>query len=245
MNDFYVYALLDIRKPGTYVYDEYTFSYEPFYIGKGRQRRCFEHLDQINSKSEMTHKANKIRKIFKETNQKPIIMKLKERLDEKTAFTLEIRMISKIGRLDLGVGPLTNLTNGGEGGSGRIETNETRLKKRNALLGRSGRKWTLSERKQISERMLGKNHFFYGKKRGSPSAETRLKISEANKGNLPWNAGRHLPEDMKTKISISMTGIKQSDETKEKKRQSAKLGWEKRRQKGSANGGRKSSALKH
>ena len=43
-NRFYVYALLDPRKPGAYEYEDICFLYEPFYIGKGSKNRCYDHF---------------------------------------------------------------------------------------------------------------------------------------------------------------------------------------------------------
>ena len=41
---YYVYAYLDTRKPGHFIYQNYKFEYEPFYIGKGRANRLYKHL---------------------------------------------------------------------------------------------------------------------------------------------------------------------------------------------------------
>jgi hypothetical protein len=45
-DNFYVYAYLDPRKPGKYVYGEYVFDYGPFYIGKGFDNRMYIHLTE-------------------------------------------------------------------------------------------------------------------------------------------------------------------------------------------------------
>jgi len=42
-NRFYVYALLDPRKPGRYVYETWEFDHEPFYVGKGSGNRIICH----------------------------------------------------------------------------------------------------------------------------------------------------------------------------------------------------------
>lgn len=71
------------------------------------------------------------------------------------AGILESKMIKKIGRKDLGIGDLYNLSDGGESGSsGWIPTKATRAK--------------------ISASLSGKNHPLYGK---THSIETRAKMS--------------------------------------------------------------------
>jgi hypothetical protein len=44
MNNFYTYIYLDPRKPGNFKYGKYEFNYEPFYVGKGYNERCYIHL---------------------------------------------------------------------------------------------------------------------------------------------------------------------------------------------------------
>ena len=46
----------------------------------------------------------------------PKIEKVMEGVDKKTAKAEEIRLIAHHGRANLGLGPLTNMTNGGDGG---------------------------------------------------------------------------------------------------------------------------------
>jgi len=112
LNDdiYYVYVYLDPRKPGNYVYDDIFFDYEPFYVGKGKNNKCYEGLKD-NTK---TFKKNKIKKILN-SGYFPVIIKYIENISEKVSFSNEKELIIKIGRLDKKLGPLTNLTDGGEG----------------------------------------------------------------------------------------------------------------------------------
>jgi len=144
---FYIYVYLDNTKPGKYKYEDYEFDYQPFYVGKGQDGRKTFHLmeayNKIVNKNTNHHKCNTIRKIKKETGEDPIVIEYKSNMIEDEAFKLEESMIRTIGRADLGTGPLTNMTTGGDGVSGYIATEEVK--------------------KNRSERQMGPKNHNYGK----------------------------------------------------------------------------------
>lgn len=89
----------------------------PFYVGYGKNKRHLTHLDEALKSPEPKqgeHKLNTIRKILRE-GLSPIIEIVDSNLSKEKACELEILLISEIGRSDLGLGPLTNLTKGGDG----------------------------------------------------------------------------------------------------------------------------------
>lgn len=119
--EFYVYALLDPRKPGYFKYAHWTFDHEPFYIGKGKGNRAYTHLlncDILGSSNEF--KNRKIRSMQSKSKKDPIVCIKKKNLTETSAFDLEMRLIKAIGFL--GLGPLTNLNSGGCGGNTYVRT---------------------------------------------------------------------------------------------------------------------------
>lgn len=125
-NNFYTYVYLDPRKIGNFIYNDLKFGYEPFYVGKGKGNRCFS---GINDK----HKGLKKAKIASIINEGlyPIVIKLYNNITEEESFVREIELIKLIGRLDQNNGPLTNMTDGGDGTSGRIDTIKDIERKRN------------------------------------------------------------------------------------------------------------------
>ena len=76
--DFYVYIYLDPRKPGSFIYEEYVFGYEPFYAGKGRNYRYKYHLWNNSKSNSML--LGKIKKIKESLDIEPLIIKKKTKL---------------------------------------------------------------------------------------------------------------------------------------------------------------------
>jgi hypothetical protein len=114
MEEYYVYCLLDPRVRGSFIYEEISFGYEPFYIGKGKDKRINEHTRKAQlMRDENRLKANKILSIQK-NELEPIKLIMYKNLEESNALNIEVELIERIGRKDLRKGPLTNLTNGGE-----------------------------------------------------------------------------------------------------------------------------------
>lgn len=136
--DFYVYVYLDPRKEGCFKYGkdgEFEFDYEPFYVGKGKGKRKDCHIRECNIRQDRNkYKNNKINKL-KRLGLLPIVIVIKDKMEESGAFQLEKDIIKAIGRVDKKLGPLTNMTDGGEGASGAILSEERKEKLRQKHLG--------------------------------------------------------------------------------------------------------------
>ena len=120
MNEnYYVYVYCDPRKyiKNGFLYGKYCFDFEPFYVGMGQRNRLYHHLSEARVKNSLKkgnkHKFFKIKDILLE-NKTPVIIKIKDKLNQRDAFDIEIEMIKSIGRSDENLGPLTNHTNGGD-----------------------------------------------------------------------------------------------------------------------------------
>ena len=225
MNKFYVYALLDERKPGDFSYEAedtvIDFNYEPFYIGKGTGSRLTIHEKRAKEQSNNNIKDNKIRKIWNE-GKKVIKVKVLDQLNEEVALNLEIELIKKIKRKHEG-GPLINLTEGGDGlknpspevkqkisesQKNRIFSESTREKLRNNWISklsrleriRISRKVSIEEAQIINDEI---SEIAGNSRKGIPhSDEVRQKMSLQRKGiPKPPRTLQH-----KRNLSISLKG---------------------------------------
>ena len=153
----------------------YTYAYlredkTPYYIGKGKGNRAYK----------------KHRKGIGVPKDKSRIIFLKQNLTEEEAFRHEIYMIAVFGRKDLGTGILHNLTDGGDGASGWVPSEETKRKQSEVKKGNTymlGKTLSEETRRKMSEIRKGKTH----------SEETKRKQSEVKKGKTKgkkwWNDG--------------------------------------------------------
>lgn len=232
-NKFYVYALLDPRKPSTpgkeYKYGQYEFEYEPFYIGKGTGYRCKEHITEAftkTGKSYNIYKCRKIRKIKEETGRYPIINKIKTNLTDDISIQLEIGLIKQIGRKDRKLGPLLNMTDGGDGASGHILTEETKRK-----IIKSNKKTLLSEKCRIKKQSISIGGVVYptikdaSKILNIPRTTIQRRLVSENfkiylyVGEQKYKGLKTLinhTEESKQKMSIVKTGVKMPEDFKDR-----------------------------
>ena len=176
MSNFFIYAYLDIRKKGLFVYGDYTFEYKPFYIGKGKGKRHLDHLHENADNTCNQHKLRTISKIKIETGNLPLIIKLKEGLSEEEAYQHEIDIITLIGLINL-----TNITVGGNGGDTLSNHPD-----KEQIYKRIKKSWTKEKRLKHSIRYSGENNPRYGVK---IPKEVRNKMSLSSIGQKAWNKG--------------------------------------------------------
>jgi len=148
MNKFYIYQH---RRNDTN---------EVFYVGKGSGLRAYDK----NGRNTYWHRI-----VNKHGYSIDIIEKA---LSEQEAFKREEQLIKSIGRYSFKEGPLVNMTNGGDGESGRTVSQETRDKISKA---NKGRIHSPEVRKNMNKAHLGRKH----------SQEHKDKISNNSKEKKP------------------------------------------------------------
>lgn len=220
MEHYFIYCYYDNRKPGNYEFSNICFLYEPFYIGKGKytERRKYSRAKQhLNEKRNRNYfKNGKINRIKEECRCIPFIEILYDNLIENDAFLYEKQLIHEIGRYNIGRGPLTNLTNGGEGSSGYVQSKETKDKRVESLkkstlietlktdkykeqLSKRSKNWWNEEKKmEYSIKQQGKNNSNFGKKRSLESIE---KSKETKKRNIENGILPKITDEGRKKIS--------------------------------------------
>ena len=170
----------------------YTYAYlredrTPYYIGKGKDNRAYK----------------RTKKEIKPPKDKSRILILKNNLNEEEAFKHEIYMIAVFGRKDLGTGILYNRTNGGEGSSGAIRSEELRKKISSSMKGRTFTKEHLEKiSKKLKGRKLSENH----KKKNSEKLKGRKLSEETKKKMSESRVGRIVTEKTKQKIKERALG---------------------------------------
>ena len=165
---YYIYAYL--RQDGT-----------PYYIGKGKGRRAWQHNHTINLPEDKSY-----------------IVIMEKNLTEVGSLALERRYIRWYGRKDNGTGILRNLTDGGEGQSGFTHSNKTKQEMSKSRTGKQIKKlqgrvpWNkgktgIYSKETIEKMKKAKEGYIPASKGVIKTEEHRRKISESLKGRIPWN----------------------------------------------------------
>lgn len=229
---FCVYVYLDPREEGLFEYGGFEFINQPIYVGKGLYRRPKEHFYRANKSNVRFY--NKIKSIIN-NGYTPIYFVVEYEMTEDEAFQLERELIKRIGRIENG-GPLTNLSDGGEGQSGFKFSDESKLKMSNSRKGkilgpmsdvtkknisdskkgipstRKGKKENISDemRKKLSDlakEKVGEKNPMFNKKHSELSKELMSKNRVRKFGKDNPNFGREYKEEEKTTDIWELTHI--------------------------------------
>lgn len=194
-----------------------------FYVGKGRRCRA----------SNAHNRGRYWNNVCKGAGGFTITYPVKN-VDEELAFLAEVELIDVYRRRGL---RLVNITDGGEGTTGWVPSEETKRKIGEAHKGRAGLKGDLHgmygkkhsaeslEKMRLSQKAVaraGEKHHMYGKQH---TEETKAKVSAARKGKCvgaknPFFGKTHTAE-IRRLISESARGRKVSDKTRAKQKASA------------------------
>jgi hypothetical protein len=159
----------------------------------------FHESEAVKGASKNRRKAAAIKKRLNELGFVPKQI-LAANLSSEEAFAVEKSLISQYGRIDLGTGRLTNLSDGGEGIGSRV-SEETRQRMRDRALAngsrppsRLGAKDSEETRRKKREKSI-KNGNRPPLRKGPFSAEHRANLSKAMKGKpgrkgIPWSESR-------------------------------------------------------
>lgn len=182
----YVYVYMDPNEKGEWRYKDLIFEYKPFYIGKGQNNRCDEHLKEARSilKSGQEVLSRKLRKILKllRNGQEPIIDLPYHGLASSVALFIEKEMVEFFRRIDDG-GILYNYRDGG--GEDYKYSTESRLK----MSKTASINCNKPERKAVLIKQLDEARDLIDYKKRGLETDWLTNVREANKTNILYCQG--------------------------------------------------------
>ncbi len=172
-----------------YTYEYLRSDWTPYYVGKGHNGRAFSNYHRIKPPKESAR------------------IRIQYWADEAEAFEMEKWYIALYGRKDIGTGILRNLTDGGEGPTGAVRTEETRRK--------------IGDASRITKNALGHRHSEETRRKMSKpkSEETRRKMSKPKSEETRRNmseASRNRSEEHRHNNAEANRGKKRTEESRRK-----------------------------
>lgn len=180
-----------MSKHFVYIYYDHD---TPFYVGMGFGIRHTDHIryaqraiDTNAQRNRLSHKLNKIIKIMSE-GRMPRIELVDQGLTVDQARDRERELIAQYGRADLGLGPLTNLTNGGDGVQGRT-----------TMIAPDGTSISILKEDKPAYEAIGYHHFNRGRKHSNEVNQRKA---------APWAGGTRPDHGAKVKAAAERGAFK-------------------------------------
>jgi hypothetical protein len=174
MDNFYVYMYLRAKS------SKHGAAGSPYYVGKGKGMRAYSKEHRVRPPKDLS-----------------LVVFTMRDIPEEAAFAEEMRLIALHGRIDNSTGCLRNLTDGGEGQSGRVMPD--------------------AEKEALRQRMIGKRYAL-GHKQDPESV--RLRVEKTRGYKAPPRSDQWLERQRAAKC-----GKKQSAESVAKRSESLKAAY--------------------
>lgn len=209
-------ALQQIKAAGKkhYVYLLCRPDGTPFYVGVGTGRRFLDHAIFARRPQNTLHRANLIRKIWRSGHD--IDYRIDAFFDDwSCAARAEAELIAQIGRRDLGLGPLVNFSDGGEGSTNptdaSLEARSQSLRKAWAKRNKTAAMSHLRDPEVVARAVASRT----GAKRGSYTVTKKMVYDrDALSARVKANPPSRLP-GVGAKISAALKGrTRPNDRTK-------------------------------
>ena len=204
----------------------------PFYVGKGTNKRMYQHLSDAKHDKRKSPTTSKIKSMLS-AGREIQYEKIFETDDLNEAYIIETATIKKYGRIDNGTGILTNLTDGGEGPRGYVPTIEHKknLSKTIKKAIKEGRFKPGLQNKGTSKPPITEEH-------RKKLSEATLRFWESEKGlkqKKKWSKEktgkkRKLTDEARKKMGDSRRGKKYSKEERLEMSRRAKKYWENKKE---------------
>jgi hypothetical protein len=195
------------RHADHYIYLLFRENGAPFYVGKGRGKRESGHEGEARNGHTAT-RHDIVRDMMARGLEIPKV-RLHEDLTNSVANVYERALIAAIGRADKGLGPLANLTDGGDGTSGHRRTREAIAK---TAAARRGMKHTPEALSKMRAASLGKAWLPASRAKVSAALKGRPKSAEHVAKLKAANLGKRHSLETRAKIGDGHRGRKQTPE---------------------------------